>query len=113
MGTLGLPPPQCTPVCPLPLVCASGHPLPHSPQKEFFQDDVFPDTAVSWEPVLSAEAWLGGANGQPRLLSLQPLGMTPGRIRDWGGRREVGEWVRVGERGRIEMKQDWPCVDGY
>ncbi|XP_036776347.2 coronin-7 isoform X1 [Manis pentadactyla] len=46
-------------------------------RKEFFQDDVFPDTAVSWEPVLSAKAWLGGANGQPRLLSLQPPGMTP------------------------------------
>ncbi|KAB1252047.1 Coronin-7 [Camelus dromedarius] len=46
-------------------------------RKEFFQDDVFPDTAVSWEPVLSAEAWLGGANGQPRLLSLQPPSMTP------------------------------------
>ncbi|KAB0382844.1 hypothetical protein FD755_004761 [Muntiacus reevesi] len=46
-------------------------------RKEFFQDDVFPDTAVSWEPALSAEAWLGGANGQPRLLSLQPPGMTP------------------------------------
>ncbi|XP_039095197.1 coronin-7 isoform X1 [Hyaena hyaena] len=46
-------------------------------RKEFFQDDVFPDTAVSWEPVLSVEAWLGGANGQPRLISLQPPGMTP------------------------------------
>uniref|UniRef100_A0A673VC26 Coronin n=1 Tax=Suricata suricatta TaxID=37032 RepID=A0A673VC26_SURSU len=46
-------------------------------RKEFFQDDVFPDTAVSWEPVLGAEAWLGGANGQPRLISLQPPGMTP------------------------------------
>ncbi|XP_064151569.1 coronin-7 isoform X4 [Loxodonta africana] len=46
-------------------------------RKEFFQDDVFPDTAMSWEPVLSAEAWLGGANGQPRLLCLQPPGMTP------------------------------------
>ncbi|XP_054445493.1 coronin-7 isoform X1 [Pteronotus mesoamericanus] len=46
-------------------------------RKEFFQDDVFPDTAVSWEPVLNAKAWLGGANGQPRLLSLQPPGMTP------------------------------------
>ncbi|KAF6271355.1 coronin 7 [Rhinolophus ferrumequinum] len=46
-------------------------------KKEFFQDDVFPDTAVSWEPVLSARAWLGGADGQPRLLSLQPPGMTP------------------------------------
>ncbi|XP_014444720.1 coronin-7 isoform X2 [Tupaia chinensis] len=46
-------------------------------RREFFQDDVFPDTAVSWEPTLSAKAWLGGANGQPRLLSLQPPGMTP------------------------------------
>uniref|UniRef100_A0A8C7AA37 Coronin n=1 Tax=Neovison vison TaxID=452646 RepID=A0A8C7AA37_NEOVI len=46
-------------------------------RKEFFQDDVFPDTAVSWEPVLSASAWLAGANGQLRLLSLQPPGMTP------------------------------------
>ncbi|XP_059737318.1 coronin-7 isoform X1 [Bos taurus] len=46
-------------------------------RKEFFQDDVFPDTTVSWEPALSAEAWLGGANGTPRLLSLQPPGMTP------------------------------------
>ncbi|XP_037670989.1 coronin-7 isoform X2 [Choloepus didactylus] len=49
-------------------------------RKEFFQDDVFPDTAVSWEPVLSAKAWLGGANGQPRLLSLQPPGMIPGAM---------------------------------
>nr|XP_044602776.1 coronin-7 isoform X4 [Equus asinus] len=46
-------------------------------RKEFFQDDVFPDTAITWEPVLSAKAWLEGANGQPRLLSLQPPGMTP------------------------------------
>ncbi|XP_028750702.1 coronin-7 isoform X1 [Peromyscus leucopus] len=46
-------------------------------RKEFFQDDVFPDTAVSWEPVLKAKAWLGGANGQPQLLSLRPPGMTP------------------------------------
>ncbi|XP_024409074.2 coronin-7 isoform X2 [Desmodus rotundus] len=46
-------------------------------RKEFFQDDVFPDTAVSWEPALDAKAWLGGANRQPQLLSLQPPGMTP------------------------------------
>nr|KAF6354610.1 coronin 7 [Myotis myotis] len=46
-------------------------------RKEFFQDDVFPDTAMSWEPVLSAKDWLGGANGQPQLLSLQPPDMTP------------------------------------
>uniref|UniRef100_A0A8C5V9P4 Coronin n=1 Tax=Microcebus murinus TaxID=30608 RepID=A0A8C5V9P4_MICMU len=46
-------------------------------RKEFFQDDVFPDTAVSWEPALSAEAWLRGTNGRPRRLSLQPPDMTP------------------------------------
>lgn len=77
-------------MCPGPLACASGQPLPPSLQKEFFQDDVFPDTAVSWEPVLSAKAWLGGANGQPRLLSLQPPGMTPGRMGYWEGRWEQG-----------------------
>ncbi|XP_040111710.1 coronin-7 isoform X4 [Oryx dammah] len=46
-------------------------------RKEFFQDDVFPDTTMSWKPALSAEAWLEGANGTPQLLSLQPPGMTP------------------------------------
>ncbi|XP_054992964.1 coronin-7 isoform X1 [Sorex araneus] len=46
-------------------------------KKEFFQDDVFPETAVTWEPALTAQAWLGGANGQPRLLSLHPSDMTP------------------------------------
>lgn len=68
--------------CPLPpdVPWASGQCLrqPSLPlQKEFFQDDVFPATAVTWEPVLSAQAWLGGADGQPRMLSLQPPGMTP------------------------------------
>lgn len=46
-------------------------------RKEFFQDDVFPDTAVTWASALDAKAWFKGANGQPRLLSLQPPGMTP------------------------------------
>ena len=90
-----MPPSQWMPVCPRPLVSTSGQPLPPSLQKEFFQDDVFPDTAVSWEPVLSAGAWLGGANGQPRLLSLQPPDMTPGRMRDWAGgagRKQGSGW---------------------
>lgn len=82
---LAVPPSQCMPVCPWPMVIASEHPLPPSLQKEFFQDDVFPDTAVSWEPALDAKAWLGGANRQPQLLSLQPPGMTPGRKRDCSG----------------------------
>uniref|UniRef100_A0A2K6UZP9 Coronin n=1 Tax=Saimiri boliviensis boliviensis TaxID=39432 RepID=A0A2K6UZP9_SAIBB len=59
-------------------------------RKEFFQDDVFPDTAVSWEPVLSAKAWLQGATGQPRLLSLQPPDMSPAlREAEAGGSPEV------------------------
>ncbi|XP_055990951.1 coronin-7 isoform X1 [Sorex fumeus] len=46
-------------------------------RKEFFQDDVFPETAVTWEPALTAQAWLSGTNGQPRFLSLHPSDMTP------------------------------------
>lgn len=70
-----------------PLLSVSGEIL-HPLQKEFFQDDVFPDTAVTWEPILSAKAWFEGANGQPRLLSLQPPGMTPGRVRNKTGRQQ-------------------------
>ncbi|XP_036408139.1 coronin-7-like isoform X1 [Megalops cyprinoides] len=46
-------------------------------KKEFFQDDVYPDTAVWWEPALTASAWLSGSNGQHRKISLQPKDMTP------------------------------------
>lgn len=48
-------------------------------QKEFFQDDVYPDTAVCWEPALTASAWLANANGQQAKISLKPADMTPGR----------------------------------
>ncbi|MBN3287075.1 CORO7 protein, partial [Polyodon spathula] len=46
-------------------------------RKEYFQDDLFPETAVWWEPALSASAWLSRSNGQHRKISLQPKGMTP------------------------------------
>ncbi|XP_014881318.1 coronin-7-like isoform X1 [Poecilia latipinna] len=46
-------------------------------KKEFFQDDVYPDTAVWWEPALTASAWLSGSNGQHKKLSLKPKDMTP------------------------------------
>uniref|UniRef100_A0A096MDT7 Coronin n=1 Tax=Poecilia formosa TaxID=48698 RepID=A0A096MDT7_POEFO len=46
-------------------------------KKEFFQDDVYPDTAVWWEPALTAAAWLSGSNGQHKKLSLKPKDMTP------------------------------------
>lgn len=51
-------------------------------QKEFFQDDVYTDTAVSWEPALTASAWLSGSNGQHRKISLKPKDMTPGADTD-------------------------------
>lgn len=47
-------------------------------QKEFFQDDVFPETAVWWESALNAAAWLSGSDRQHRKISLQPKDMTPG-----------------------------------
>ncbi|KAM4535896.1 coronin-7-like isoform 1-T1 [Fundulus diaphanus] len=46
-------------------------------KKEFFQDDVYPDTAVWWEPALNASAWLSGSNGQHKKISLKPKDMTP------------------------------------
>lgn len=52
------------------------------PQKEFFQDDVYSDTAVCWEPALTGSAWLSGSNGQHRKISLKPKDMTPGADTD-------------------------------
>ncbi|KAK7940387.1 hypothetical protein WMY93_003713 [Mugilogobius chulae] len=46
-------------------------------KKEFFQDDVYPDTAICWEPALTASAWLSGSNGQHKKMSLKPKDMTP------------------------------------
>lgn len=46
-------------------------------KKEFFQDDVYPDTTVWWEPALTASAWLSGSNGQHKKISLKPKDMTP------------------------------------
>uniref|UniRef100_A0A665VCU8 Coronin n=1 Tax=Echeneis naucrates TaxID=173247 RepID=A0A665VCU8_ECHNA len=46
-------------------------------KKEFFQDDVYTDTAVWWEPVLTASAWLSGSNGQHKKISLKGLHRSP------------------------------------
>ena len=43
---------------------------------EFFQDDLFPPTQVTWEPLLTAEDWLTGRKAEIRKVSLQPDGMT-------------------------------------
>ena len=51
--------------------------LLHHPllQTEFFQDDLFPDTAVAWEPAMTADQWLSGCNKAQRTISLRPEGM--------------------------------------
>jgi len=38
-------------------------------QVDYFQDDIFPDTKVTWEPALSAESWFSGKS----TLSLIPF----------------------------------------
>ncbi|MEE6528528.1 hypothetical protein FKM82_030941, partial [Ascaphus truei] len=45
--------------------------------KEFFQDDVFPVSRVTWEPALSAGEWLSGADRQQRSINMCPKGMIP------------------------------------
>jgi coronin-1B/1C/6 len=39
-------------------------------KSEMFQDDIFPDTAGP-EPALTSDAWFGGANSDPKLISLE------------------------------------------
>lgn len=42
---------------------------------EYFQDDLFPDTRIWWEPALSSNQWFTGENGTQRKLSLKPAVM--------------------------------------
>ncbi|CAJ0957485.1 unnamed protein product [Ranitomeya imitator] len=49
-------------------------------KKEFFQDDVFPPSRVTWEPALTAEEWLSGKDKQQPSISLCPQGMIPGNM---------------------------------
>ncbi|KAH9498792.1 Coronin-7 [Bulinus truncatus] len=44
---------------------------------EFFQDDLYPDTRVTWEPTLTAEEWLAGKDKPHRVISMKPVDMTP------------------------------------
>lgn len=39
---------------------------------------MYPDTAVCWEPALTASAWLSGSDGRHKKISLKPKDMTPG-----------------------------------
>ncbi|CAH1777231.1 unnamed protein product [Owenia fusiformis] len=46
-------------------------------KKEYFQDDLFPDTRMSWEPALSASEWFQGIDRKQPLVSLAPDDMKP------------------------------------
>ncbi|XP_075733806.1 coronin-7 isoform X3 [Rhipicephalus microplus] len=44
-------------------------------RSELFQDDLFPDTRVTWQPALTSEEWFAGVTRAPKLVSLRPPGM--------------------------------------
>lgn len=44
-------------------------------QKEYFQDDIFPETTVTWEPSLTSDDWFNGQNKEQRKISLKPTDM--------------------------------------
>lgn len=44
---------------------------------EYFQDDLFPDTRVWWEPAVTSDQWFAGKNGTQRMLSVRPADMKP------------------------------------
>ena len=42
---------------------------------DYFQDDIYPETRVKWEPAVTAEEWFAGKNGAQNFISLRPEGM--------------------------------------
>jgi coronin-7 len=44
---------------------------------EYFQDDVYPETTVTWEAALTSQEWLSGEDGVQSSLSLRPHDMEP------------------------------------
>ena len=59
------------------LSCSLIVTLAVSLQKNFFQDDVFPQTRVKWQPSMSVDEWVGGANTPQERLDLRPSDMEP------------------------------------
>lgn len=44
-------------------------------KKDVFQDDLFPDALVTWEPVTTAAKWMSGQEAAPVFRSLKPDGV--------------------------------------
>ena len=49
----------------------------HLFQMEYFQDDIYPDTRVTWQAALSAQEWLDGGDELQSSISLIPADMKP------------------------------------
>ncbi|XP_064489724.1 coronin-7-like [Ornithodoros turicata] len=44
-------------------------------RSQLFQDDLFPDTKVTWEPTMSSQEWFAGETPSVRTICLRPAGM--------------------------------------
>ncbi|XP_022787917.1 coronin-7-like [Stylophora pistillata] len=44
---------------------------------EYFQDDLFPDTRVWWEPSVTSDQWFAGEDKTQKTMSVRPDGMKP------------------------------------
>ena len=44
-------------------------------QMEFFQDDIYPDTTVTWQAALTGREWLDGGNKLQGSISMRPADM--------------------------------------
>uniref|UniRef100_A0A674IQV1 Coronin n=1 Tax=Terrapene triunguis TaxID=2587831 RepID=A0A674IQV1_9SAUR len=77
-------------------------------KKDYFQDDIYPATAVCWEPALRAAAWRAGTNGQHRTISLQPQDMTPvsAAPQDVPTRKYVPASVYLEEKSDEQKKEE-------
>ena len=44
-------------------------------KNDLFQDDLFPDTKVLWQPTMTSNEWFDGQDKLPSKISLKPTGM--------------------------------------
>ncbi|KAL1434831.1 hypothetical protein MTO96_001722 [Rhipicephalus appendiculatus] len=44
-------------------------------RSELFQDDLFPDTRVTWQPAVTSEEWFAGVTRAPKYVSMRPPDM--------------------------------------
>ncbi|KAG8439158.1 hypothetical protein GDO86_010131 [Hymenochirus boettgeri] len=77
-------------------------------KKEFFQDDVFPPSRVTWEPALSATDWLRGKDLQQRTINLCPDGMlaVSQAPKEAPGRKILPSSVYLQEKSDEQKKEE-------